>query len=312
MYSAMDYIYEIYREKSFTKAAQKLFVSQPALSASVKKVEDELGAELFDRHTSPISLTEAGKIYIEAAEQIYAAKAALKERIDDINGLRTGEVTAGGTNFVSSCVIPEIVKNYSAKFPGIALNLVESNSEELKRLALSGGVDAVIDYDFDDMLFDITPLREEIIYLSAAKDSPQAKKFGKFALTYGDIKQKRETRVPAIEASMLAGESVLLLKKGNDMHDKAAKIFHESVVRPHVVLMLDQLMTSYTLSCKGLGMAFVPDTLIEAAPLKNAVYFRILSPHAKRTLAIAKKKNKYAGKALTQFIITAVESFNKK
>lgn len=312
MYSAMDYIYEIYREKSFTKAAQKLFVSQPALSASVKKVEEELGAELFDRHTSPVSLTEAGKIYIEAAEQIYAVKAGLKERIDDINGLRTGEVTAGGTNFVSSCVIPEIVKNYSAKFPGIELNLVESNSEELKRLALAGGIDAVIDYDFDGALFDVTPLREEKIYLSAAKDSPQAKKFEKFALTYSDIKHKKETNVPAIEISTLGNEKFILLKKGNDMNDRATKIFHDGAVHPRAVLMLDQLMTSYTLSCKGLGMAFVPDTLIYAAPLKNAVYFRISSPHAKRTLTIAKKKNKYAGKALTQFIITAAESFNKK
>ncbi len=312
MYSAMDYIYEIYKEKSFTKAAQKLFVSQPALSASVKKVESELGAEIFDRSTSPISLTEAGRIYIEAAEQIYAVMTGLKERIDDINGLRTGEVTAGGTNFVSSCVIPEIVKNYSARFPGIALNLVESNSEELKRLALSGGVDAVIDYDFDGALFDITPLREEKIYLSAAKDSPQAQKYANYALTDGDIRHGRENRAPSIEISALGGEPFILLKKGNDMNERAVKMFAESAIRPNVALMLDQLMTSYTLSCKGLGMAFVPDTLIDAAPLKNAVYFRISSPHAKRTLAIAKKKNKYASKALTQFIITAAASFDKK
>lgn len=312
MYSAMDYIYEIYREKSFTKAAQKLFVSQPALSASVKKVEDGLGAELFDRHTSPITLTEAGRIYIEAAEQIYAVMTSLKERIDDINGLKTGEVTVGGTNFASSCVIPEIVKNYSAKFPGIALNLVESNSEELKRLALAGAIDAVIDYDFDGELFDFTPLREEKIYLSAAKESPQAQKFAGFALTDGDIRRGKENKAPAIDISKLGDETFILLKKGNDMYDRAAKIFGEGAIRPNVALMLDQLMTSYTLSCKGLGMAFVPDTLIGEAPLKNAVYFRIASAHAKRTLAIAKKKNKYASKALEQFIITAAGSFDKK
>lgn len=312
MYSAMDYVYRVYKEKSFTKAAKALFVSQPALSASVKKTEEELGAELFDRRSSPVSLTEAGKAYIEAAEQIYAVMANLKERIDDINSLKTGAITVGGTNFVSSCVIPEIVKNYTAKFPGIKLDLVESTSENLKNLALAGEADAVIDYDFDGELFEITPMREERIYLSAAKDSPVAAALAAHALTAADIRKGRAESVPALDLSAVEDASFLLLKKGNDMHDRAVRIFREAAVRPHVVLMLDQLMTSYNLSCKGLGMAFVPDTLIEAAPQRNAVYFRICSPHAKRTLAVARKKGRYRSKALGAFIAAAVETFGGK
>ena len=65
-----DYIYEVYKEKSFSVAAKKFFVSQPALSAMIKKVEKSLGVMLFDRSTSPITLTEAGKIYIKNIEEI--------------------------------------------------------------------------------------------------------------------------------------------------------------------------------------------------------------------------------------------------
>lgn len=310
MYTSMDYIYEVYRERSFTKAAKKLFVTQPALSASVRREETELGTEIFDRRTSPVGLTEAGEAYIQAAEQIYAVRRGLKERIDDLNGLKTGKVAAGGTNFVSSCVLPEILKTFTARYPGIRIDLTESSSEELKQLALSDGLDVVIDYDFDPALFEVTPIREERIFLSAAKGSPQARKFSAYALTDGDIRRGREGSVPAIDVALLGDERFILLKKGNDMYDRAADIFREGGVRPNAVLCMDQLMTSYALASKGLGMAFVPDTLICAVPLEGAVYFRLQSPHARRTLAVARKKNRYASKALACFLQTAAESFS--
>ena len=69
-----DYIFEVYREKSFTKAANKLFISQPALSAAIKKIEKNIGHELFDRSSNPIKLTEAGEIYIKSIEEINLSK----------------------------------------------------------------------------------------------------------------------------------------------------------------------------------------------------------------------------------------------
>ena len=67
----MDYVYAVWQEKSFSAAARKLFVSQPALSASVRKVERELGLPIFNRSTTPLQLTDAGRAYIDAAERIF-------------------------------------------------------------------------------------------------------------------------------------------------------------------------------------------------------------------------------------------------
>lgn len=64
MFKYADYIYKVYEERSFTLAAQKLFISQPALSAIVKKAEEELGFKVFNRETTPIGLTNLGEIYI--------------------------------------------------------------------------------------------------------------------------------------------------------------------------------------------------------------------------------------------------------
>ena len=116
-------------------------------------------------------------------------------------------------------------------------------------------------------------------------------------------------RTEALDAALLQEEPFLLLKKGNDMHDRAALIFREAGIHPRTALELDQLMTSYALSCRGLGMAFIPDTLIGCDLVGNAVYFRLASPHATRTLAVARKKKRYVNKALEQFILTAAECY---
>ena len=301
MLTANDYVYEVYKEKSFTLAAKKLFVSQPALSASIKKIETEIGAKIFDRSTSPITLTEAGKAYIEALEQIYATEENLKNRINDINDLKTGSVSIGGSNFMSSCVLPDIITNYAAKYPGITLNVVENTSENLKKLVLDGEIDVVIDYDFNDKEFTSFPLKEEIIYLSASKSSRVAESFGDCTLTANDI-IKGNTEKQSIDLKLLSDEKFLLLKKGNDMEMHATKLFKEAEIYPQTFLMLDQMMTSYALTKRGLALTFVTDTLIKANPSDDCVFFRIASPYAARTISIAHKKNRYVGKCLSAFI----------
>ena len=74
IFQGMEYIYEVYKEKSFSKAARKLFISQPSLSANVKRIEQKIGYPVFDRSTNPIQLTECGARYIGAVEEIIAVQ----------------------------------------------------------------------------------------------------------------------------------------------------------------------------------------------------------------------------------------------
>ena len=114
-----DYIYAVYKEKCFSLAAKKFFVSQPALSAMVKKVELQLGVAIFDRSTSPITLTEAGKIYIKSIEEMRSLKKRLQEELNDMGELKTGKLVLSGEKFVSSFIMPKIIMEFSAKYPGI-------------------------------------------------------------------------------------------------------------------------------------------------------------------------------------------------
>ena len=90
MFTWKKYIYEVYREKSFSKAAQNLYISQPSLSARVKKVEKEIGFPLFDRSTSPLQLTEVGEVYIKAAEEIFQIEQRVENYINNLTTLKTG------------------------------------------------------------------------------------------------------------------------------------------------------------------------------------------------------------------------------
>ena len=79
MFQGMQYVYEVYKERSFSKAAQNLYISQPSLSATVKKIETRIGAPIFDRSTSPVRLTECGQEYIKCIEKILDIQKQIRE-----------------------------------------------------------------------------------------------------------------------------------------------------------------------------------------------------------------------------------------
>ena len=94
---AMRYAYEVYKEKSFSQAAKNLYVSQPALSLAIRKLEDRLGLQIFDRSTTPISLTAEGQMYIDTAQRILRLSEQLESYMDDRRRLHTGRITVGAT-----------------------------------------------------------------------------------------------------------------------------------------------------------------------------------------------------------------------
>lgn len=109
MFAGMEYVYEVYRQKSFSRAAKSLYISQPSLSATVKRIETRVGSPIFDRSTTPVRLTECGKKYIEAVEAILAVQNDFRNYVEDVNKLQTGTLCIGGSNLFSSYVLPPLI-----------------------------------------------------------------------------------------------------------------------------------------------------------------------------------------------------------
>jgi DNA-binding transcriptional LysR family regulator len=305
----MDYVYEVYHEKSFSAAARKLFVSQPALSAAVKKVEKQLGLPLFDRSTSPIQLTTAGKAYIEAARQIMTIQKNLHNYIGDLASLQSGNLSLGGTNFFASCLLPCMIKSFSSAWPKIRLRITESDSADLYARLLTEEIDLIVDSGlYDAALYESIPLLEDHILLAVPSDNSQNKKHAAARLTQKDIinGHAEDEHIPAVSLSDFAGEDFLLLGRGNDMYRRALDLCHTRGFTPNVRLYLNQLMTAYHTACQGLGLTFLTDSLVKySMPSDALVYYKILDPAATRKIFIACRKNSYRTRAMQEFICIA-------
>lgn len=305
----IDYVYEVYKERSFSAAAKNLFVSQPALSTAIKKLEDSLGITIFDRSISPISLTEAGKVYIEAVEEIRMTERRMKEKLADMSQLKTGRIVVSGENFVSSFILPHVMKNFYEKYGGIEVELVENNSPDLRKLLLTESIDLLIAHDFDPKLYTALPLFDEALLLAVPAEFRINEKLKDYALSRERITEGRLEDCPAVDLKKFEDEPFLLLKQGNDMHDRAGILCADAGFSPNVVIRLDQLITSYNMAQSGMGIAFVTDALVSAVPGEGCVFYRLDGPHTTRTMCIGYKHNKYLSHACLAFIETAKESF---
>ena len=145
MFQGMHYVYEVYKEMSFSKAARNLFISQPSLSAAVKKEEAQIGFPIFDRSSNPIQLTDLGKEYIRSIEIIMDVENGFQNYINDMRELKSGSLSIGGTNLFTSYVLPPLISRFNEQYPQVHLNLMEATTSELTERLFSGSLDFLID-----------------------------------------------------------------------------------------------------------------------------------------------------------------------
>ena len=309
-----NYIYEVYKEKSFSQAAKNLYISQPALSASVKKVENELGITIFDRSTSPIVLTEEGKVYIESIERMRSIEDEMKNKLLDMGELKSGKIRVSGENFVSSFIMPKIIMEFSKKYPGIDVELIESNSSDLRHLLLNDSIDLLIAHDFDKNLYSSVPLFEETLLLAVPENFRENIGLEKYVLTRDDILSGKHLtdNCPKIKLKYFDEAPFLLMKKGNDTRRRASMMFADEEFEPKTVkIYLDQLITSYNMACFGMGVAIVNDFLIKSSLQTGCVYYKLSGRSAYRLMSIGYKKNRYCSKVMQAFIDTAKEVYKR-
>jgi len=129
---------------SFTEAAERIHVSQPALSYQIKRLENELGARLFDRTSRRVSLTVDGRTFLPLARSVLLKVDEATRVMDERLGVETGQVTFGVIPSIGAYVVPHVLASFRRNFPGIEVLLVESGALSLERKLLDGEVDFAI------------------------------------------------------------------------------------------------------------------------------------------------------------------------
>jgi DNA-binding transcriptional LysR family regulator len=140
----LEYLIAVAEEASFTRAAQRVHISQSVVSAQVRQLERELGATLFDRSARTATLTQAGVAALAHAREALAAAAAIRQAVDDVNGLLRGQLTVG---MVTACTISGLFDALAAfhhAHPGVVVTLIEHSSAELTELIRAGAADLAL------------------------------------------------------------------------------------------------------------------------------------------------------------------------
>ena len=132
------------RLNSFSRAAEKLHLTQPAVSAQVVALEDYLKVKLFDRVGKRISLSESGRIALAAAEEILERVAALDRQLSDLRELKAGRVTIGASQVVGVYLLPELLAHFRAEYPGIELDVRVEPARRVIDLLVGGELDVAL------------------------------------------------------------------------------------------------------------------------------------------------------------------------
>ncbi len=132
---------EIVRLKSFSKAAQTCFRTQPAVSAQVRQLEQELGAPLFERLGTRIALTMAGRIFAEYAEQIVDLRRRAQDAIQELERVPRGELVIAANEATCIYVLPEVFSQYKARFPGVQLQVDRSYGSRVVQAVVENQAD---------------------------------------------------------------------------------------------------------------------------------------------------------------------------
>lgn len=256
----MDMILAVSEELSFTRAAEKIFISQPALSKIVRRVERNLGTAVFDRGSSPLRVTPEGERILEYFRRMRAVRDEMERYCGELRRHSGASLTVGAPSFFCTYVLPPAVSAWQMERPDCAVRLVEANDAELRSLLAAGAIDAGLTVE-SEVPPGIEPvvLQREHVILAVPRECAVNRRLKQFALTPEALRMETlgAGAAPAVPVSEFAAEKFLFLKEGNDIRARGLKICRDAGFEPQIVMELDQLLTAYRLAEAGLGITFV-------------------------------------------------------
>lgn len=306
MFSGMEYVYEVYKEQSFSKAAKNLYISQPSLSATIKRIEKNVGSPIFDRSTTPVRLTECGVKYIEAVEKIQGIQNDFRNYMNDVQKLCTGTLRLGGSNLFSSYVLPPLITEFKRRFPQIEIHLVEESTAQLEKLLLAGSLDFIIDnYFLSEQIFSRHLYHREHLVLAVPRHLEINQALKKYQLSISQIVSGDylEKEVQPVSLEKFQDEFFIFLKTENDTRERGMKLCQNSGFKPKILLNLDQQVTAYNITCSGMGISFISDTLVRCVqPHPEVVYYKLEGEETSRNIYFYRKKGKYVSLVMKEFL----------
>lgn len=197
----LQYVLTLAHEGSFSKAADTLNITQPSLSQYIKKIEREIGLELFDRTNGDIRLTDAGRVYIEAGKRILDIEHQMENSFTDLASFKTGSLIIGAAPYRAAIMMPVIAQRFQSLHPGMHLIVREGTTAELVEGMEHGEYDLALTLlPIDRRLFNYEKVVEEELILAVPPSYPS------FQTT-----KVQDRKHPAVDAVVLDGKRLVML-----------------------------------------------------------------------------------------------------
>lgn len=279
-------------EKSFTRAAEVLYVSQPSLSKQIKILENRLGIVLLNRENSTISLTEAGRVFLQYSERILALCEESCRALNDVKNGDRGNLTVGASQTIGTYLMPRVLALFAQNYPQINIKVQVDSTRVIAKNVVNREVDiAVVGGDVPEELkknLDIENFVEDELILIVPKSHP-------FALK----KHKKINKDDLYHLNFITLNSTSTIRKFIDniliQNDIETKQFN-------IIMQLNSIEGIKTAVSLGLGAAFVSSSAIEKEiKLKTVEIITIENIRITRRLSIITNRQCYKSKALEFF-----------
>lgn len=288
-FDQLETFLEVARHASFSRAAEKRFRTQPAVSSQIRALEEEVGGKLFDRSGGKVSLTAAGKAFQKYVEETLHARKAMLLSLAEMERVPRGELIVGANEGTCLHILPEVFANFKKQYPDVSVNI--------KRADYAGILESIIDnsVDFgvvslpvaDNRLTAVLIHRDELVII-APPHHP-----------LGMMKSATLAEVAKFP---------LVVPKAGHTRDALEEIFHERRLKPHYTMELDSSELLKRFVAAGVGVGFIARSNVEEdvrARVLAAV--AIADVQVRRDLALVFRKDKALSRAALAFIDIAVK-----
>lgn len=299
-----DYLYfmTIVEEGTITKAAEKLYISQPSLSKYLKKLEMAVGYQLLDRSSYPLRLTNEGLVFYEYIEKQMQLKKHLKRDLLNASSDIKGKVNIGFTVWRSSIVMPTVFPPFHKVYPEIQIKLFEGSHKYLLSQINNGNVDIALIHrpnSFSGLTYD-TIMDENILFLVNKRDP---------LLSDIDFSLKKVNLMTLDQFRLFVNSKYILLKEGQNLRDICDYFLLTQNIAPDVALVTSNIVTAMNLVKNNYGVTFIPAFAKLDGDDNDLVYFQIDSSILKWELAFAYKEGHELSKVSRLFMEYAKDFF---
>ncbi|HUN88778.1 MAG TPA: LysR family transcriptional regulator [Terriglobales bacterium] len=288
-FDQLETFLEVARLSSFSRAAEKRFRTQPAISAQIRALEEEVGAKLLDRSGGKVALTQAGKIFQKYCEETVQSRRSVITAIAEVERVPGGEIVVGANEGTCMHVLPEVFAKFKKEYPVVGVNV--------RRLESAGVLEAVIDHSVDfgvvslpvnDKRLTVVPIhRDEMVVICAPGHELSKCKH---------VTVDQVSRFP------------LLMPKFGKTRDAIEELFASQNLTPTISMELDSSELLKRFASADVGIGFIAKSNVqEEVKAKTLAALTIQDGRISRDLALVFRKDKALSRAALAFIDIAVK-----